>query len=238
MREPSELPPTIDAGLRIAVEAPGSSRAVALISPPVAATVASDPTVICAPCNSIRDFAWALASTSVSSESTRRTPVVLPDPSVSSPPVVARRRLLPGTVLPPSRACSRIEPLDRTLLLAVTRPFWLTARPASVTLPRSATISPTISVGDAPVPADGRPLVTVPPTPTSTSRPRSPGSLLVTRYTGEPAASSAWPPGVSMRPSFDTSGAKIRTCPPSLVRMVAPCRTATAPLGSSPPAPW
>jgi hypothetical protein len=60
------------------------------------------------------------------------TSVVLPAPKLTLP--VCEPSLL--------RAFRKIEPLAWIAVLADTRPFWFTASAASVTLPRSALISP------------------------------------------------------------------------------------------------
>ena len=76
-----------------------------------------------------------------------------------------RRSLVPASPW----ASSRMEPFCDTLVVALMRPDWLTARPTSVALPRGTLMLPVFSTLPAPVARSAR--------PTSTSRPRRAGTL-------------------------------------------------------------
>ena len=208
--------------------------AVAVTVPAVAVTRALRSSAMSWPHKSTVDTGCVFTSTVVAGSLSSVTSVMELAPSVTDPlrenssTLVSERRC---TCV--SRATKRMEPLARMEVVAETRPFWLTAKPAKVTLPRSAEIRPA-SAAAPPAFGSSGPLVTVPPSPTSTNRPRRSELSLATRKIRCPAARIVWPSGVEISPRFVTCGAKMSTCPPS-ARMLAPCSTVTEPLASATP---
>ncbi len=149
----------------------GSPLARIFTSPPVTVTREPPSSVTVRPARSMNESGWLWPSAARSLPA-GSTSVMLPAPSISSPPrssknspltllaraVLMSRRAAPA--MPPlSPATRRMEPFSDTLDVARTTPFWLTDRPRIDTLPRSATMDPTLR--------------TSPPVCTSTSRPRS-----------------------------------------------------------------
>ena len=103
---------------------------------------------------------WLSASVALSCAS-GRTCVTLPAPKLT----------LPACAPPSVRAVRKIEPLAWIAVLAETRPFWLMASAANVTLPRSAETMPLLRMKSVR-------LIEVPPVASiSTWKPRSVGSV-------------------------------------------------------------
>ena len=108
--------------------------------------------------------------------------VWLAAPSVSRPVLCAVLKVPASAARAAPRASKKIDPLLLTLVVADTRPSWLTARPTNVMLPRGAAMSPLAALVAAMLLAAAAavallpmPVVAALPLPISTSRPRVAG---------------------------------------------------------------
>jgi len=183
-------------GLPVAETPCAGSAAAVTLSTPLGAAMAASFMNTCWPVSVIEECSWVCAATAVVvSASSGNTSVILPGPSSSVPPREAAKAVPEPKKSSVSAACKMMDPLAATLVVADTRPSWLTMSPVSVTLPRGVETAPVNW------------LAAVPPPSTSTIKPRRFESVLACKYTLWPAARMTCPSGAFRLPAFETLGA-------------------------------